>query len=88
VLWFEVSHALEKYIRFSIRVSAFDFSGLEFSKGSDFQNSLEFLMAMLGLIGVLVLCKPPYRVKFRGDSKAALAWLLSGRIKSDRSICL
>jgi hypothetical protein len=82
VLWFAVDEALEE--RF-LGSSAFDFSELNFSSGSEFQNSAEFLAAVLGLIGVLALCQPPYAVKFRGDSRAALSWLQSGRIKSNRS---
>jgi hypothetical protein len=58
VLWFSV---LEESFLGS---SAFDFSSLCFSRGSDFQNSAEFLAAVLGLVGVLVLCEPPYVVKF------------------------
>jgi hypothetical protein len=61
-------------------------SSLCFSRGSDFQNSAEFLADVLGLVDVLVLCEPPYVVKFRGDTCSAQdqeCVIVFGKLKGD-----
>lgn len=57
------------------------FNSLGFGCDSGFQNEAEFTAALIGLFGSIRLGGTGCRVRFKGDSIAALSWLEKGRIK-------
>jgi hypothetical protein len=63
--------------------STLDFLSLELLSESRFQNYAEFLVSIISIIGAIYLRPDISSIAFRGDSRTALSWLSTGRIKSD-----
>jgi hypothetical protein len=66
-----------------------DLTCLGFGDDSSYQNTCEFITAVLGVIGAVRLCRRsqhPVSVSFKGDSVAALTWLEQGRFKSSNVV--
>jgi hypothetical protein len=70
------------------RLGACQFSlySLDFQDDSSFQNTSEFLAAIVGLMLAIRLGCSGASVCFRGDSISALTWLESGRFRSSYTI--
>jgi hypothetical protein len=64
----------------------FSFHSLDFQNDSSFQNTSEFLVAIVGLMLAIRLGCLGASVCFRGDSISALTWLESGRFRSSYAI--
>lgn len=60
----------------------FNLQCLNFGCNSSFQNSAEFITAVLSLIGAIKLFDKFDSVTFRGDSLSALSWCFKERAKS------
>ena len=58
---------------------AVDISMLKFESDASFQNTAEFIAAVLGIRGLRQLGKQPESVCLRGDSITALTWASTGR---------
>ena len=56
---------------------------LGFGEMSDYQNTAEYIGALLGLLGLALLGIPWKGVLLRGDSVSALQWVKKGRAKSE-----
>jgi hypothetical protein len=55
---------------------------LKFYDESAFQNTAEFIAAVIGLVVAARFCGYGTRIQFRGDSMSALAWLEKGQARS------
>ncbi len=56
---------------------------LGFGTDSGYQNTAEFIGAILSLIGLLQMGIRDVAIEVRGDSMAALTWTIKGRTKGD-----
>lgn len=56
------------------------------SKGSQYQNSMELVAAVIGLLHLATLKLRDCTVQFRGDSMAVLHWLTDWKFKSTRAV--
>ena len=63
--------------------SAVDLRFLGFNEDSSFQNLCEYLAALLGLIGMVVLGIRGVEVEARGDNVSALSWIQKERARGD-----
>jgi hypothetical protein len=63
--------------------STINFLSFRLLSESRFQNYAEFLVSIISIIGAIHLRPDVSSIAFRGDSRTALAWLSTGRIKSD-----
>lgn len=63
--------------------SAIDISILKFKSEASYQNTAEFIAAILGIRGLRQLRLQPESVCLRGDSITALTWASSGKFKGD-----
>ena len=61
--------------------SAVDLRGLEFGEDSSYQNTSEYIGAVLGLIGLLKMNVRSVDIELRGDSIAALTWAKTERCR-------
>ena len=62
---------------------AIDISTLKFESEASFQNTAEFIAAVLGIRGLSQLGQQPESVCLRGDSMTALTWASTGRFKGE-----
>jgi hypothetical protein len=62
--------------------ASFSLKLLQFFDDSSFQNTSEFIAAVMGLIIAIKYCSPETKVRFRGDSVCALNWLETGSFRS------
>jgi hypothetical protein len=62
---------------------AVDISMLKFESDASFQNTAEFIAAVLGIRGLRQLGKQPESVCLRGDSITALTWASTGRFRGE-----
>ena len=60
-----------------------DITELNFQSCPSYQNTAEFVAAILGIRGLRQLRMKPRSVKLRGDSITALKWAESGKFKGD-----
>ena len=61
--------------------SAVNLRGLEFGEDSSYQNTSEYIGAVLGLIGLLKMNVRSVDIELRGDSIAALTWAKTERCR-------
>jgi hypothetical protein len=62
---------------------AIDITTLQFESEASFQNTAEFIAAVLGIRGLKQLGLQPESVCLRGDSITALTWASTGRFKGE-----
>jgi hypothetical protein len=62
---------------------AIDITILNFGSGASYQNTAEFIAAVLGIRGLAKLNLKPRRINLRGDSISALTWAETGKFKGD-----
>ena len=62
---------------------AIDITILNFGSDASYQNTAEFIAAILGIRGLAKLNLTPRKVNLRGDSITALTWAGSGKFKGD-----
>ena len=62
---------------------AIDITTLQFESEASFQNTAEFIAAVLGIRGLKQLGLQPESVCLRGDSVTALTWASTGRFKGE-----
>lgn len=62
--------------------ASFSLKSLKFDDESAFQNTAEFIAAVIGLVVAARFCGYGTRIQFRGDSMSALAWLEKGQARS------
>jgi hypothetical protein len=54
-------------------------------RGSDYQNTMEFIALVAGIAWILSGRKSPFSIKAYGDSSSALNWAESMRVRSNRA---
>jgi hypothetical protein len=62
---------------------AIDITLLNFGSDASYQNTAEFIAAILGIRGLAKLNLKPRKINLRGDSITALTWAESGKFKGD-----
>jgi hypothetical protein len=62
---------------------AIDITILNFGSDASYQNTAEFIAAVLGIRGLAKLNLKPRRVNLRGDSISVLTWAETGKFKGD-----
>ena len=76
ILWFDA-------IGVCVGACSISLSSLGFGNDSSFQNTAEFIVAVIGLLGAVKILPGSSVIGFRGDSLSALSWLQKGSFKSD-----
>jgi hypothetical protein len=62
---------------------AVDISSLQFASEASYQNTAEFIAAVLGIRGLRQLGLHPKSVCLRGDSMTALTWASTGKFRGE-----
>jgi hypothetical protein len=80
LLWFLVD---DNGVEVPLGGSAVDLTPLGFGEDASYQNTAEFIAAVLGMRGLSKLGYEGCPVLLRGDSKSALSWAYTDRFRSD-----
>lgn len=84
IIWYQSDAATGKEV--AIGGASVDITWMKLGAGEEtfnYQNTVEFLAAVVGFRGLQVRGEANVTIKFRGDSKSALKWVRTTSFKSD-----
>jgi hypothetical protein len=82
VIWFKLEDGREEAIAYA----SMDITILRFGKDASYQNTAEYIAALMGAHGMTLMGLGGEPVMHRGDSVSALTWTQKGTVRSDVAI--